>query len=148
MSLKATLANDLKTAMKEKDRVRKDTIQMVRAAVLQIEKDQKTVLDDAGVLDAVARELKKRKDSFSDIEKSGRQDLIDKINREIKVLAEYMPKQLSDDELEKIVRESIVEVGAKTIRDIGKVMKVVLPKVKGKADGSRVNAFAKKVLDT
>lgn len=148
MSLKKTLANDLKTAMKEKDRVRKDTIQMVRAAILQVEKDQRIVLDDAGVIDVIAREMKKRKDSFTDIKKSGRQDLIDKINREIETLAQYMPKQLSDEELEKIVREIIIEVDAKSIRDIGKVMKAAMQKVEGKADGSRINAFAKKALDT
>ncbi len=147
MSLKETLTNDLKAAMKDKDKIRKDTIQMVRAAVLQAEKDRKITLDDEGVIEAVARELKKRRDSLKDIERSGRQDLIDNINREIEILTQYLPEQLSDEALEEIIRGSIEEAGAKTVRDIGKVMKVILPKVKGKADGSKVNALVKKLLE-
>jgi uncharacterized protein YqeY len=134
--------------MKEKDRIRKDTVQMVRAAILQVEKDQKITLDDAGVIEVVARELKKRKDSISDFEKGGRQDLVDNTKREIEVLTKYLPEQLSDEALEQIIRDSIAEAGANTIKDMGKVMKVILPKVKGKADGSKVNALVKKILES
>lgn len=148
MSLKETLANDLKTAMKEKDTIRKNTVQMVRAAILQVEKDQKIVLDDADVIDVVARELKRRKDSLPDFIRSGRQDLVDNINREIEVLSQYMPEQMPDNELEELVRNAINEVGATTIRDIGKVMKVILPKVKGKADGSKVNSLIRRILES
>lgn len=148
MSLKETLADDLKAAMKEKDKIRKDAVQMVRAAILQVEKDQKITLDDTGVIEVVVRELKKRKDSLSDFEKGGRQDLIDNTTREIEVLSKYLPEQLSDEALEQIVREAIDEAGAQTIKDMGKVMKVILPKVKGKADGSKVNALVKKILET
>lgn len=148
MSLKEVLANDLKAAMKDKDKIRKDTIQMVRASILQVEKDQKITLDDTGVTDVIARELKKRKDSLSDYIKSGRQDLIDNMNREIEILTGYMPEQLSDEALEELVRQSINEVGATSVKDIGKVMKVILPKVKGKADGSKVNALVRKNLET
>lgn len=148
MSLKETLANDLKAAMKDKDTIRKNAIQMVRAAVLQAEKDQKIVLDDAGVIEVIARELKKRKDSLPDYLKSGRQDLIDNVNREIEVLTRYMPEQIPDNELEELIRKTIDEVGATTVRDIGKVMKVILPRVKGKADGSKVNALAKQILES
>jgi hypothetical protein len=148
MSLKETLANDLKTAMKEKDTIRKNTVQMVRAAILQVEKDQKIVLDDADVIDVVARELKRRKDSLPDFIRSGRQDLVDNINREIEVLSQYMPEQMPDNELEELVRSTINEVGATTIRDIGKVMKVILPKVKGKADGSKVNSLIRRILES
>lgn len=148
MSLKETLANDLKTAMKEKDTIRKNAVQMVRAAILQVEKDQKIVLDDADVIDVVARELKRRKDSLPDFIRSGRQDLVDNINREIEVLSQYMPEQIPDNELEELVRNAINEVGATTIRDIGKVMKVILPKVKGKADGSKVNSLIRRILES
>ncbi|MDD4295697.1 MAG: GatB/YqeY domain-containing protein [Ruminiclostridium sp.] len=148
MSLKETLANDLKTAMKEKDTIRKNAVQMVRAAILQVEKDQKIVLDDADVIDVVARELKRRKDSLPDFIRSGRQDLVDNINREIEVLSQYMPEQMPDNELEELVRNTINEVGATTIRDIGKVMKVILPKVKGKADGSKVNSLIRRILES
>jgi len=148
MSLKETLANDLKTAMKERDTIRKNAVQMVRAAILQVEKDQKIVLDDADVIDVVARELKRRKDSLPDFIRSGRQDLVDNINREIEVLSQYMPEQMPDNELEELVRNAINEVGATTIRDIGKVMKVILPKVKGKADGSKVNSLIRRILES
>lgn len=148
MSLKKNLADDLKAAMKDKDKIKKDTIQMVRAAILQVEKDQKITLDDAEIIDVVARELKKRKDSLKEFEKAGRQDLIDNTNREVEVLTKYLPEQLSDEVLEQMVRESIVEVGAQSIKDMGKVMKIILPKVKGKADGSKVNALVRKILDT
>ena len=148
MSLKETLANDLKTAMKERDTIRKNAVQMVRAAILQVEKDQKIVLDDADVIDVVARELKRRKDSLPDFIRSGRQDLVDNINREIEVLSQYMPEQIPDNELEELVRNAINEVGATTIRDIGKVMKVILPKVKGKADGSKVNSLIRRILES
>jgi len=148
MSLKETLANDLKTALKEKDTVRKNAVQMVRAAILQVEKDQKIVLDDAGVIEVVARELKKRKDSLSDFIRSGRQDLIDNVNREIEILTRYMPEQMPDNELEELIRNAIEEVGATSVKDIGEVMKAVLPKVKGKADGSKVNALAKQILES
>ena len=91
MSLKETLLQDLKVAMKEKDTIRKNTIQLVRAGVLQIEKDNHVELDDEGVLDVVAKELKKRRDSLPEFEKSGRTDLIDNLNKQIEVLLGYLP---------------------------------------------------------
>lgn len=91
MSLKETLMNDLKDAMKQKDTVRKDTIQLVRSGVLQIEKDKQVTLDDDGVLDVIAKELKSRRDSLPEYEKSGREDLIAQLNREIEILLGYLP---------------------------------------------------------
>ena len=96
MSLKETLLQDLKAAMKDKDTIRKNTIQLVRAGVLQIEKDNHVELDDDGVLDVIAKELKKRRDSLPEFEKSGRTDLIDNLNKEIEVLLGYLPEQLTD----------------------------------------------------
>ena len=94
MSLKETLLQDMKTAMKEKDTIRKNTVQLIRSGVLQIEKDKQIELDDEGVLDVIAKELKKRRDSLPDFEKSGRADLIENLNKEIEVLLGYLPKQL------------------------------------------------------
>ena len=91
--------NDLKQAMKDKDTVRKNTVQLIRSGVLQIEKDKQITLDDEGVLDVIAKELKKRRDSMPDFEKSGRQDLIDQLKQEIEVLLGYLPKQLTEDEV-------------------------------------------------
>ena len=146
MSLKETLLQDLKVAMKEKDTIRKNTIQLVRAGVLQIEKDNHVELDDEGVLDVVAKELKKRRDSLPEFEKSGRTDLIDNLNKEIEVLLGYLPEQLTDDEIKKIVEETIAETGASSMKDMGKVMGAVSPKVKGRADNRVVSGYVKKLL--
>ena len=146
MSLKETLLQDLKAAMKDKDIIRKNTIKLVRSGVLQIEKDNQVELDDDGVLDVVAKELKKRRDSLPEYEKSGRTDLIENLNREIEVLLGYLPKQLTEDEIHKIVEETIAETGATTMKDMGKVMGAVSPKVKGRADNRVVSGYVKKLL--
>ncbi|HOM02585.1 MAG TPA: GatB/YqeY domain-containing protein [Acetivibrio sp.] len=146
MSLKDKLMDDLKAAMKDKDITRKNAIQMVRSAVLQVEKDNKVTLDDDGVLEVIAKEVKKRRDSLTEYEKSGRQDLIDGLKAEIDVLLKYLPEQLTEDELETIVKETISETGASSAGDIGKVMQAVLPKVKGRADGKMVNTIVRKYL--
>ena len=146
MSLKETLLQDLKTAMKDKDTIRKNTIQLVRAGVLQIEKDNHVELEDAGVLDVIAKELKKRRDSLPEFEKSGRTDLIENLNKEIEVLLGYLPEQLTEDEIQKIVEETIAETGAATMKDMGKVMGAVSSKVKGRADNRVVSGYVKKLL--
>ena len=146
MSLKETLLQDLKTAMKDKDVIRKNTVQLVRAGVLQIEKDNHVELDDDGVLDVIAKELKKRRDSLPEFGKSGRTDLIDNLNKEIEVLLGYLPEQLTEDEIQKIVEETIAETGAATMKDMGKVMGAVSSKVKGRADNRVVSGYVKKLL--
>ena len=146
MSLKDKLMDDLKTAMKDKDTVRKNAVQMVRAAVLQVEKDNKLTLDDEGVIEVVAKEVKKRKDVLPEYEKSGRQDLIDELTREIEVLMVYLPQQMSEEEIEALVIDAIAQTEAKSMKDIGKVMAVIMPKTKGKADGKVINNFVKKHL--
>lgn len=146
MSLKDTLLGDMKTAMKEKDVLRKNTVQLVRAAILQKEKDQQITLDDEGILDVIAKEVKSRRDSLVEFEKGGRQDLVDAANRELEVLLGYLPRQLSPEEIEALVKEAIAETGAESMRDIGKVMAAVRPKTKGVADGKQVNEAAKKLL--
>lgn len=146
MSLKETLLQDMKEAMKEKDTIRKNTIQLVRAGVLQIEKDKQIELDDEGVFDVIVKELKKRRDSLPEFEKSGRQDLIDNLNAEIAVLMGYLPEQMTDEEVEAVVKEAIEETGASTINEMGKVMAIVTPKVKGRADNKKVSEFVKKHL--
>lgn len=146
MSLKETLLQDLKTAMKDKDTIRKNTIQLVRAGVLQIEKDNHVELEDDGVLDVIAKELKKRRDSLPEFEKSGRTDLIENLNKEIDVLLGYLLEQLTEDEIQKIVEETIAETGAATMKDMGKVMGAVSSKVKGRADNRVVSGYVKKLL--
>lgn len=146
MSLKEQLFADLKTAMKEKDTLKKDTVQLIRSGILQIEKDNKVELDDEGVIDVISKQLKSRRDSLPDYIKSGREDLIEKLNKEIEILLSYLPEQLSEDEIQKIVEEAIAQTGATTIKEMGKVMGIVTAKVKGRADMKVVGSLVKKML--
>ena len=144
--LKEKLLQDFKEAMKEKNELKKNTVMMVRAAVLQIEKDtQKEVLDDQ-ILEIIAKEVKKRKESLADYEKSGREDLIRQINDEIAILKEYLPEELSEEEIRKIVEEAIKETGAETIKDMGKVMKAAKAKTDGRADNKVINEIVREFL--
>lgn len=144
--LKEKLLEDLKESMKNKNIVRKNVIQMVRAAILQVEKDKQITLDDSQIIEIIAKESKKRKDSLSDYEKSGREDLIKEIKEEIAILAEYLPKQLAIEEVEAIVKEVIVEVGATSMKDMGKVMKAAKEKIGASSDGKTINEAVKKCL--
>ena len=146
MSLKERLADDLKSAMKNKDVIRKNVVQMVRAAVLQVEKDKKITLDDEGVLEVIAKQMKQRRDSLPDYEKSGRDDLIAELKAEMDVLTEYLPKQLTREELYVIVEEAVKATGASSMKDMGKIMAAVMPKTKGRADGRLINEIAKELL--
>ena len=146
MSIKETSTQDLKLALKEKDTIKKNTVQGIRAAILQFEKDNLTELSDDGILDVIAKELKKRKDVLPEYEKSGRQDLITQLNREIEIVMGYLPSQLSEDELDEIVRQAVEITGASSMKDMGALMAEVMPKVRGRADGKMVNALAKKYL--
>lgn len=146
MSIKETLMNDLKTAMKDKDTIRKNTVTMIRSAILQFEKDNLTELDEDGVMEIIAKELKKRRDVLPEYEKSGRDDLIGDINREIEILLAYLPAQLTKEELEVIVTDAIAETGATSMKDMGKIMATVMPKTKGRADGKMINAIVKEKL--
>ena len=146
MSIKEQLKAALVEAMKAKDTIRKNTVQMARAAILQVEKDQLTELDDNGVIEVLAREVKKRKDVLPDYEKSGRDDLVADLNREIEVLMAYLPEQMSESEVEEIVKAAITETGASGMKEMGKVMAAVMPRTKGRADGKLDNALVRKFL--
>ena len=128
------LNHDLKEAMRSKDKVRLSVIRMVKGAMqneaIQFKKD---MLTEDEALTVLLREVKQRKDSLQEFEKANRQDLAAKLQEELQILDEYMPEQLSEDELRKIVSQAIEETGATSKKDIGKVMSYVLPKVKGKA---------------
>lgn len=145
--LKEKLLEDLKNCMKEKNVVRKNVIQMVRAAILQVEKDKHIELNDDQIIDIIAKESKKRKDSLEDYEKSGREDLIKEIKEEIEILAEYLPKQLSIEEVEEIVKEVIKNEGATSMKDMGKVMKAAKEKIGAASDGKTINEVVKQLLN-
>ena len=146
MSLKEQLSADLKTAMKDKDIIRKNVVQFVRAGILQIEKDKKITLDDDGVIEVIAKQLKQRRDSLPDYEKSGREDLINELKTEMDILMGYLPQQLTKDELTEIVAEAVKETGASSVKDMGKIMAFVMPKTKGRADGKVINEIARAIL--
>ena len=147
MSLKDRLLEDMKVAMRDKDVISKNTIQLTRSAVLQVEKDNRVTLDDDGIIEILAKEVKKRRDSMPDYERAGRQDLVDNIKAEIDVLLKYLPQQLTEEELEIIVKKAVQETGANSVKDLGKVMQIVMPLVKGRADGKMINQIAKKIFE-
>jgi len=147
MNMKDRLLDDLKTAMREKDILRKDLLQIIRAGVLQIEKDSRIILDDAGVAEVLAKEYKKRVETVQELAGSNRQDMIDKNRAEMAIIEEYLPRQLSEAEIEDLVRQAISRSGAQSARDMGQVMKILMPDVKGRADGKLVNQVVKRLLN-
>ncbi len=144
--LKEKLLEDLKESMKDKNVTRKNVVQMVRAAVLQVEKDKQIEVTDEQIVEIIAKEAKKRRDSIPDYKKSGREDLLKQINEEIAILEEYLPEQLSQEEIEQKVKEIIQEVGASSIKDMGMVMKTAKERLGASADGKAINDAAKKLL--
>ena len=144
--LKDKLLEDLKSSMKDKNIVRKNVIQMVRAAILQVEKDKHVTLDDNQIIDIIAKESKKRKDSLPDYEKSGREDLIKEVKEEIEILSEYLPKQLSLEEVKTIVKQIIADEGITSVKDMGKLMKIAKEKIGQASDGKTINEVAKILL--
>lgn len=147
MSLLETLNQDMKDAMRSKEKQKLSTIRMVKAS-LQNEaiKLGNESLTEEQELTVLARELKQRKDSLREFKEAGRDDLVESLDREIEFLQVYMPEQLSDEELEAIVVETIEQLQATSKQEMGKVMGALMPKVKGKADGTQVNKLVQKHL--
>ena len=144
--LKEKLMEDLKESMKNKDVIRKNTIQMVRAAILQIEKDKGIEVGDDKILEIIAKEVKTKKDALVDFEKAQRQDLIDQTNQEIAILQEYLPKQLSREEVKVEVEKIISEIGATSMKDMGAIMKEAKAKLGASAEGKTINEVAKEIM--
>ena len=145
--LKETLLEDLKQAMKEKDEIRKNTIQMVRAAILQVEKDKSITIEDDKIIEIIAKEVKGKKDAIVDFEKGEREDLINQTNEEIAILQEYLSKQLTKDELKVEIEKIIKELGATTIKDMGIVMKEAKARIGASSDGRTINEVVKELLN-
>jgi uncharacterized protein len=146
MSLSERLNEDMKQAMRSQEKFKLSVIRMVRSAVKNVEIDQRRTLLDSEVLEILTRELKQRKDSLLEFQKAGRDDLVEDLTKEIAIIAEYMPEQLSEAELKAIVEETVREVGASSKADMGKVMTALMPKVKGRADGKLVNQLVQQQL--
>lgn len=144
--MKEDLLNELKDAMRNKDELKKNTITLLRSAILQVEKDSQKTLAEDEMVAIVAKEVKKRKDSISDYEKAERTDIVENLNKEIEILSKYLPEQLSKEEIENLVDIAINEVGATSPKDMGKVMQNLRPKTNGKADGKLVSEIVKEKL--
>ena len=144
--LKEKLMDELKEAMREKDEIRKNTVQMVRAAILQVEKDKGITVEDDKILEIIAKEVKSKKDALVEFEKAGREDLINQTNSEIEVLTKYLPKQLSKEELEEKISAIIAKVGATSMKDMGIVMKEAKAEIGTAADGKSINEVVKALL--
>lgn len=145
--LKEKLMDDLKNSMKEKNEIRKNTIQMVRAAILQIEKDKGITVEDDKIVEIIAKEVKGKKDALVDFEKAERTDLIEQTNQEISILQEYLPKQLSRDEIKVEVEKVISDIGATSMKDMGAVMKEAKNRIGAGADGRTINEVVKELLN-
>ena len=144
--LKEKLLEDLKDAMKAKNVNKKNAVQMVRTAILQIEKDKGIEVSDEQILGIVAKEVKTRKDAIVEYEQANREDLIEKANEEIKALEEYLPKQLTDEELVAEVKKVIEKLNATSMKDMGPVMKEAKATIGAQADGKRINEVVKSLL--
>lgn len=146
MALKASLEQALKDAMRSNDTVRKNTIRMVLSAVKEAEVLKKAELDDSAILALLQKEVKSRNEALAEAEKAERPDLAAGARAEIKVLEGFLPKAMSAQELEEVVQAAIAEVGATTPADMGKVMKAILPRLQGRADGGQVSGLVRSKL--
>ncbi|WP_257346049.1 GatB/YqeY domain-containing protein [Pseudalkalibacillus decolorationis] len=146
MSLLDRLNQDMKQAMRNKEKQKLTVIRMVKASLQNESIKLGHELNQEEELTVLSREVKQRKDSLQEFEKAGRDDLVQNQRQEIDILNEYLPEQLSDEEVEQIVKETVEQVGATSKQDMGKVMGAIMPKVKGKADGGLVNRLVQKHL--
>jgi uncharacterized protein YqeY len=144
--LREKIATDMRDAMKAREQARVATLRMLMAAVKNTEVEKLHELSDDEVLEVVAREAKRRRESIEAFEKGGRKDLVDKETAELSVLEAYLPDRLSDDELASLVDQAIAETGATTPKQMGEVMKALMPKIRGRADGGQVSALVKSKL--
>ena len=146
MDTKTLLNNAMKDAMRAKDQVAKRTLTMVRAAILQAEKDRRVELDETAVMAILQKELKSRQETIAEAKKAGRDDLVADTEAEITVLKTFLPEAMPEDELRALAAEVIAEVGASAISDMGNVMKVIMPRVGGRAPGGDISRVVKELL--
>ncbi|GGD47397.1 aspartyl-tRNA amidotransferase subunit B [Malaciobacter pacificus] len=146
MSLKAQLKEDLKTAMREKNIVKRDSIRAINTLIKQIEVDERKELTDEDVIKLIQKGIKQRQEAIIQYSEASRDDLVAKEQEQVDVFKEYLPKQLTDEELENGMKEIIAQVGAESMKDMGKVMGNATKKFAGVADGKRINEMVKKLL--
>jgi uncharacterized protein YqeY len=148
MALREKLEEDIKTAMRSHEQARLDALRFYKNAVLAVEKEQKKELDDAGMIDVATKQASDRRDSIKAFEEGGRDVMAAKEAAELVVLEEFLPPQMSADEIAKIIKDTAAEVGAASIQDKGKLMGKLMPQLRGKADGTVVNEMATEYLES
>ena len=145
-TIKERLQEDWKNAVKAKDKFKSNVISTAKSAILLVEKTDGIQVEDAQAIEILAKEVKQRREAMLEFEKGNRQDLVDQNKAEIEILLEYLPQQLNEDEIKEIIQVSATELGANSIKDMGKVMALVRPKVLGRADGKLVSQLVKEYL--
>ncbi len=148
MTLRDRIEDDIHQAMRSRDQVRLDALRYMKSAVQLVEKSRGESLDDAGLVEVVVKQVNDRRESIRMFEQGNRADLVAKESAELAVLKAYLPPQLGREELTELVRRVIEEVGAATVRDKGRVMGRLMSQVRGKADGSEVNALVTQILES
>lgn len=146
MSIQERLSTDLKIAMREKAEPRRSTIRFIRAAIQNEEKEKRRPLKDEDVITVLSRMVRQHQESIAGFETANRPELVEKEKAELAIVREYLPEQISDEDLDSLVRNAISEANAKEQSDMGKVMKILMPKIQGKADGSRVSTLVRNLL--
>lgn len=148
MTLRDRLTEDMKQAMKDKEagKLKLSVIRMVRSAAKNIEIDRHKELDDNELLEVIVKEVKMRKDSLEEFRKANRPDLLAALEQEIAILMEYLPEQMTEAEVRSLVAQAVADAQASSPKDMGKVMALLIPKVKGRADGKLVNSLVKELL--
>jgi len=145
-SLKDRINDDVKTAMRNKDKDRLVTLRMITAAIKQKEVDERIELDDTRILAILDKMIRQHRDSIQQFESAGRHDLVEKEKTELAIVQVYMPEQLGDDELKKLIQSAIESTGATTVKDMGKVMGIIRPQVQGRADMAKTGELVKALL--
>ena len=146
-TIKEQLEEDIRNAMRARARERLETLRFLKSQIQLTEKNNLTELDESGVTDVVAKQVKDRRESIEMFGQGGRADLVAKEEASLAILLEYMPEQLGEDEIEALARQAIADTGAAGPGDRGKVMGRIMPQVRGKADGSQVNAIVSRLLE-
>ncbi len=148
MTMRDKLEDDIRQSMRDRNQARLDALRFLKSAVQAAEKSGGESLDDARMLDVVAKQVNDRRESIRMFQEGNRTDLVAKESAELQVLEEYLPPQMSREELESLIQELVSQVGATSIRDKGKLMGRLMPQVKGKADGAIVNELATQILES
>jgi len=148
MNVKQQMENELKNAMKEKDAIKKNALRMALSSIKLAEVESGDELDDARIFAILQKEIKSKEETISEAEKAGREEMTDEIEKEIQVLEEFLPEELSEQELNNMIDEIIIATGAKSIKDMGSVMKEAIQRAEGRASNDKISKMVREKLST